>query len=137
MPQFDFQERAHMNLLSRIADTDGKRMQLQQEYQRQYRKILRQKKKGMVAALKERFNKLVQQENENLKERLTNITMHPDRQPTSGAATSYMVSPDDTMTADNIAQQNKTSTFGRAIALKHETIANFNEDSIEEEEVHQ
>ena len=59
LPQFEFQEHAHHQLLSRIADTNTKRSQLQQEYITRYRQIIKQKKGLMVKMLKTRFGKLV------------------------------------------------------------------------------
>lgn len=92
----------------------------------------------MVVALKERFGKLVQQENENFKERLNHKSLFPITEGqaiNSVAVTSYMASPDDTMTVGD-ATQHRVSTFGRTLALKHEdSNSGMGEDSIEEEEL--
>lgn len=55
MPKFEFQEKAHNSLISRIADTNKQREALQQDYVSRYNNILKQKKHEMVNSLKDRF----------------------------------------------------------------------------------
>jgi hypothetical protein len=82
--------------------------------------------------LKDRFNKLVEVENENLKEHLNKITVEaPDRQQT-GAMTPYPDTPDENKSG---SVMHSHTVFGRGHALKHENALIKNEDSIEEEDL--
>jgi hypothetical protein len=55
LPQFEFQERAHSELLNRIGDTNQKREQLSHDYIVRYKQQLAQKRMVMAKTLKERY----------------------------------------------------------------------------------
>lgn len=55
-------------LLNRMGDTNQKREALQHDYVIRYRQQLKQKKVLMVKTLKERFQKLVEEENARIGE---------------------------------------------------------------------
>ena len=91
LPQFEFQERAHNMLLSRIADTNMKRTQLQSAYLARYKQILKNKKQGMVKLLKDRFQKLIKEENDTVSRKLRKIHIPTSSDVVQDATTSKRI----------------------------------------------